>query len=80
MYSRNNYINAKIDGNMSWRSVSSCTFDSCEALENWKNQMHEVSMRRCTRITQYVCQVGVEASELPTYEGLTNLASFLVEF
>ena len=41
--------------------------------------MHEVSMRRCARITQFVQWVVVEASELPTYEGLPNLASFLAE-
>ena len=67
MYSRDDYINPKTDGKLSWKSFSSWTYDSGEALENWKNQMHEVSMRRCTRITQYVCQVGVEGSELPTY-------------
>ena len=37
-------------------------------------------MRRCARITRSIRRVGVEASELPTYEGLPNLASFLVEF
>ena len=65
---------------MSWKSVSSCTSDSGEELENWQNKMHEVSMRICARITQSVRRVGAEGSELPTYEGLPNLASFLVEF
>ena len=31
------YINPTIDGNLSWRSASSCTSDSGKALENWKN-------------------------------------------
>ena len=37
-------------------------------------------MQRCARITRVVQTVGAEASVIPTYEGLSNLASFLVEF
>ena len=39
------YINPTMDGNMSWRCMSSCKLDTGEALENWKNRLHEVSMR-----------------------------------
>ena len=42
--------------------------------------LHEVSMRRCTGITRVVQRVGFEASTLPTYEGLPNLAVFSEEF
>ena len=80
MYSRNDYVNPTIDKKLSWRSVSSCTSDSGEALENWHNRMHEVSMRICIRIIWSLWNVGAETSEIPTYEGLPNLASFLVEF
>ena len=31
------YVNSIVNGNMSWKSASSCTFVSGEALENWKN-------------------------------------------
>ena len=31
------YINPTTDGNLSWKSASSCTCNSREALENWKN-------------------------------------------
>ena len=48
------YVNTMVDGNLSWRSTSPCTSDSGEALENWKNILHEVSMRRCTRVTRSV--------------------------
>ena len=34
MSSRYDYINPTVDGNLSWRSVRSCTSDSGEALEN----------------------------------------------
>ena len=40
------------DGNLSCKCTSSCTSDSGEALENWKNRLHEVSMRRCARVTR----------------------------
>ena len=42
--------------------------------------MHEVSMRKCARITLSVLWVGIEASELPTYEVLPNLQYFFTEF
>ena len=80
MSSKEDYINPIADGNLSWRNVSVCTFDSGEALENWQNGLHEVSMRRCARITRFIRWVGVEARALPTYEGFPNLASFLEEF
>ena len=79
-YSIEDYINPMADGNFSWRSVSSCTCNSGDALENWKNKLREVSMRRCTRITRSVRRVGAKESEFPKYEGLPNLASFLLEF
>ena len=37
-------------------------------------------MRRCTRIARFVRRVGIEVSDLPTYKGLPNLASFLTKF
>ena len=42
--------------------------------------MHEVSMSKCTRITRSLRRIGVEASDLPTYEGLSNIVPFLIEF
>ena len=80
MYSKEDYINPTVDGNLSLRSVSSCMSDSGDALENWQNKMHEVPMHRCTRITRSVRRVGAEASVFPTYEGFPNLAPFLEEF
>ena len=76
---RYDYINPIVDGNLSWKSVSSCTSNSSEALENWQNRMHEVSMRRCVRITRSVRWVAEESDQLPTYEGFPKLASFLAE-
>ena len=80
MSSKEYYINPTTDGNLSWRSVISYTSDSDDALENWQNKLHEVSMRRCARIARFVCRVGVETSVLPTYEEFPNIPSFLEEF
>jgi hypothetical protein len=46
------YINPTTDGNLSQRSDNACSSDSEEALENWQNQMYEVSTRRCARLTR----------------------------
>ena len=50
-----------------------------EALENWQNIMYEVSMRRCSRLTKAVRWIGTEVSNLPTFDGLNNLETFLLE-
>ena len=48
------YINSTANGNLIWKSASSCTSTSGEALENWQNIIHKVSMRICMRVTRYV--------------------------
>ena len=42
--------------------------------------MYEVSMQRCARLTKAVRQIGTEVSNLPTFDGLNNLETFLFEF
>jgi hypothetical protein len=42
--------------------------------------MYEVSTRRCARLTKVVRWIGTEVSNLPTFDGLNNLETFLVEF
>ena len=37
-------------------------------------------MWKCARITKSVRWVGIQVCDLPTYEGLSNLESFLIEF
>ena len=62
------HISLTADGNLSWKCTSSCTSDSGEALENWKNRLHEVSMRGCERVISSVRRVETKSRELPTYE------------
>ena len=52
------YINSTADGNLSWRSINSCTSDSEEGLENWQHSLHEVSTKRCAMITKSLHWVG----------------------
>ena len=80
MSSKEYYNNPTVDGNLSWRNVISFMSNSGEALENWQNKMHEVSLCRCVIITKFVQRVGAKASALPMYEGFPNIASFLQEF
>jgi hypothetical protein len=42
------YVNPIADGLLSWWSITSCVTDSYTGLENWKQRLHEVSMRICT--------------------------------
>ena len=42
--------------------------------------MYEVSTWRCARLNKEVCWIGIEVSNLPTFDGLNHLEKFLVEF
>jgi hypothetical protein len=74
------YVNPTTDGVLSWRSISSCTSDSEEALENWQQRLHEVSTRKCAQITHALRWIGTEVCDPPRYDGLTDVAYFIREF
>jgi hypothetical protein len=42
--------------------------------------MYEVSTRRCDRLTREVHCIGTTISNLPTFDGLNPLESFLMDF
>jgi hypothetical protein len=65
---QHDYINPTADGNLSWRSDNTCSSDSEETLENWQNQMYEVSTRRCARLTREVRWINTTV----TYPHLTG--------
>lgn len=48
------YINPIVDAKINWASISSCSSDFDEALENWQQRLYEVATRKCTRITKHV--------------------------
>jgi hypothetical protein len=68
------------DGNLSWQSESACSSDSEEALENWQNRMYEVVAHRCAILTREVCWIGTKLNNLPTFDCLNHLETFLLEF
>ena len=71
------YIHPIIDGKLGWCNTSSASFDSDDALKNWKNWLHEVSFRKCGLIMQSLCHVTNEIVELSIYEGLPEFSKFL---
>jgi hypothetical protein len=77
---QHDYINPTTYENLSWRSDNTCSSDSEESLENWHNQMYEVSTWRCAILTQEVCWIDTTVSNLPTFDGLNHLETFLLEF
>ena len=74
------YIHPTIDGELGWCSASSASSNSDDAMENWQNRLHEVSLRKCGLIAQSLRHVATETIELPIYEGLLGLSEFFQEF
>jgi hypothetical protein len=77
---QHDYINPTADGNLSCRSDNACSSDSEEALENWHKKMYKVSIRRCAILTREVHWIGTTVSNLPTFDGMNPLETFLLEF
>ena len=48
-----------------------------KALENYKNRLHEVLVRKCAHITQLLKWVEKEVLNLSTYKGLPNLETLI---
>jgi hypothetical protein len=42
--------------------------------------MYEVSTQRCARLTREVRWIGTTVTNLPTFDGLNHLETFLLEF
>lgn len=65
------------EGKTSWENSSSWEGDSEQALEYWKNRMHEVSTRRCAHITKSLRWIGAEVCSIPSFDGSNNLEKFI---
>jgi hypothetical protein len=74
------YIIPMANGKLSWGSDNTCSSDSEEALENWQNKMYEVSTRICARLTREVCWIDTTISDLPTFDRLNPLETFISDF
>ena len=53
---KDDYVNPTMDGNLIWMSNSSCKLYSGEALENWKNRLHEHLNQCHTTFAEYLRQ------------------------
>jgi hypothetical protein len=42
--------------------------------------MYKVSTQRCVRLTKAVHWIDIELSNIPTFDGLNNLETFLFKF
>ena len=78
--SKDDYIDPTADGTLSWCYASSCTSDSDQGMENWKNRMHEISGRRCAQLTKSLRWIRSEVSQIPTFSGFSQVKEFLTEF
>jgi hypothetical protein len=65
---------------LSWQSITSCVRDSNIGLENWKQRIHGVSMRRCARIDRTVRWVGTKIKEPPSFHEINDLKKFLTQY
>ena len=54
--------------------------NSDDALENWKNRMHEVSFRKCGLIMQLLFHVATETVKFAIYKWLPELSKLLIAF
>ena len=73
-------MNATIDGRISWECESPCTSDSDEEIERWQNQSHEVTTLNYNMMTRFLRCVSTEVRDLPTYDGLSEVDTFLDDF
>ena len=66
--SQDDNINPTANGTLSWHYASSCTSDSDEGLENWNNQMHELSGRRCACLIKSLRWIGTKVRQVPIFD------------
>jgi hypothetical protein len=74
------YVNPTTDGVLIWRSINSNMSYSDTGVEKWQQRLHEVSTRRCARVTSTVRWVGTEVRQFPTFTEEDNLEKFLTYF
>lgn len=73
-------VNPTAEGKLSWEQDISCTSDLDSELENWHNRLHEVSIRHCARITKSIHCMISEVCNLPSYDGLGDVNTFLNDY
>ena len=73
-------MNPTTDGQITWEHGISCTSNSDEEVEHWHNQLHEVITLNCNMMTQSMRCMSTEVRDMPTYDGLNEVDTFLDAF
>jgi len=71
------YMNPTAYGIISWWNINSFEADSDTSLENYKQRLHELPTRRCTRIDHAVRWVGTKIREPPSFHRINGLEKLL---
>ena len=49
-------------------------------MENWQNQMYEVSRRQCAQLTKSLRWIGLEVSQVPTFTRLSPVKKYIIAY
>lgn len=74
------FIKPTAEEKLTWEHASSCASQSSEQLENWQNILHEVSIRRCARVTKSVRCIISEVCNLHSYDVLGDVNVFIDDY
>ena len=74
------WANLTANGRISWERKSSCTSDSDEEVERWKNRLREVTTLNCNMMVRSLRCVTTKERGMPTYDGLKTVDEFLSKF
>lgn len=74
------WVNPTADGRIAWEHEISCTSDLDEEIERWKNRLHEVTTLNCNMMTRLLHYISTKVRDLPTYDGLSEVDTFLDKF
>jgi len=73
-------VNPTTNRRISWERDSSCTLDSNEEVEHWKNRLHEVTTLNFNMMIRSLRYVTTEAREPQTYDGVTTMDELQEKF
>jgi len=74
------WVNPTTYSRISWDCKSTCTSDSDEEIERWKNLLHDVTTLNCNMMVRSLHCMTTEVRDLPMYDGLTMVDEFLNKF
>ena len=69
-----------VDGVLCWKKDSDFFSNSDGEMEKWKNQLHDVSVLRCLRVTKDFRCISSEVRDLPYFDGPGSIRDFLLAF